>query len=90
MKKETKFNACKYLDFHTDFFKCEKTLMDFGKVFWLRDVSYNQTMPSLVQFCSKRGRLNEPHACLCKENKRCGDYVDFEHTVEVTINEETK
>jgi len=86
MKKETKFNACKYLDFHTDYFKCEKFLMDCGSVFWLRDVSYDPTLPSTVQFCSKRGRLNELHACLCKENKRCSDYVDFEHIVEVIEN----
>jgi hypothetical protein len=77
-----RFAACKYLDF-TDNYTAKKQVLGGGKVFWLRDVSYDPTLPAMVQFCSKRGRLNHPEACLCDRDKRCSDYVDFDHVVNV-------
>jgi len=77
-----RFNACKYLDF-SDNYTAKKQVTANGQVFWLRDVSYDPTLPAMVQFCSKRGRLNHPGACLCSGDKHCGDYVDFTHEVNV-------
>jgi len=77
-----RFNACKYLDF-SDIYTAKKQILGSGKVFWMRDVSYDPTLPSMVQFCSRYGRLSSPEACLCDKNKHCSDYVDFEHIVNV-------
>ena len=76
------FNACKHLDF-SDSYTAKKQATANGQVFWLRDVSYDPTLPAMVQFCSKRGRLNHPGACLNIGDRRCSEYVDFEHVVNV-------
>ena len=78
-----KFTACKHLDFGNSYNAKKNRISSNGKtkVCWSRLV-IDFTFPSLVQFCKLRGRLNDPEACLCEKDKRCGEYVDFEHIVE--------
>jgi len=76
-----RFNACKYLDF-SDNYIAKKQILGIGKVFWMRNVR-DSTLPAMIQFCSKRGRLNDPEASLCEKHKLCSDYVDFKHVVNV-------
>lgn len=82
------FNACKHLDFESDYSATKEVLAN-GKVFWLRDVSYDPTLPSMVQFCELRGRLNDPEDCLCESKKRCNDYIEHEHHVEVEVHDKS-
>ena len=73
-----KFHACKYLDFSRDY-RAQKQIINTiagPKVFWLRNGD-----PSMVQFCFKRGRLNDPLACTSKEEARCRLYEEVEHEV---------
>ena len=83
--KTIKFTACKYLDFSDHIYTAEKNLIQINgetKICWNRpviDISY----PSLVQFCTERGRMNSPEMCMCEENKRCSDYEDFEHEIDL-------
>ena len=79
-----KFTACKYLDFsekYTD--AAEKQLIGIGngKVFWMRKLKYDPSQPAMVQFCKKRGRLNNPEACLSLKKAVCGDYEEIVHEV---------
>ena len=81
---EIKFTACEQLDF-SDHYIAKKELIGSGgvtKVCWDRPV-IDDSYPRLVQFCKKRGRMNNPECCLCEKDKGCMDYKDFEHTVEV-------
>lgn len=82
MSQELKFTACTHLDFDDNYGNCKKELVNVGetKVFWMREVS-DIAMPSMVQFCKLRGRLNNPDACVCEENKRCSKYEDKIHSV---------
>ncbi len=73
-----KFTACKHLDF-SDSYAAKKQVLGSGKVFWLRDVGPN--LPSMVQFCKKRGRINDPEACTSEQHAACGDYENFNHDV---------
>jgi len=75
-----KFTACKYLDF-SDNYTAKKQVLGSGKVFWLRDVSYDPSLPAMVQFCSKRGRINDPEGCTKASKAYCSDYEEFEHNV---------
>lgn len=75
-----KFTACKHLDF-SDNYIAKKQVLGSGKVFWLRDVFYNPTLPAMVQFCTKRGRLNNPEQCTTEGHAACSEYVDYEHNV---------
>lgn len=88
MTKEIKFKACKHLDFSTDY-TAKKELINSQnttKVCWNRLV-IDSSYPSLVQFCSLRGRLNCPTSCLSEDEKQCNDYEDFEHKIDLsTIN----
>lgn len=81
MRETIKFTGCKYLDYGDNYGKCTKELISTcgeTKICWQRPV-IDSTDPSLVQFCSRRGRMNHPEMCLCEENKGCFDYEDFEH-----------
>jgi len=75
-----KFTACKYLDF-SDSYLAKKQVLGNGKVFWLRDVSYDPTLPAMVQFCSKRGRINTPEGCTKERFAACSYYEEIEHNV---------
>ena len=82
MKQEIKFNACEFLDF-SDSYSAKKEPISSGgvtKICWDRPV-IDSSYPALVQFCKKRGRLNNPECCLYDENKQCTDYKDVEHIV---------
>jgi hypothetical protein len=74
------FTACKYLDF-SDSYTAKKQVLGSGKVFWLRDVNNDKSIPAMVQFCTKRGRLNNPEACTSEKLAVCSDYEDFKHNV---------
>ena len=79
------FKACKYLDFEDNYVGCKRQMLGGGKLFWMRDVSIDY--PAMVQFCSKRGRLNNPESCLCESAAQCSDYNDFLHSVDVLDSE---
>ncbi len=80
-----RFTACKHLDF-ADEYTAKKQVLHNGKVFWLRDVAYNPLLPAEVQFCTKRGRLNNPEACLTYLSRHCDDYAEGEHVINVSKN----
>jgi len=84
MKNIVKFNGCRHLDFSDNYAAKKSAICINGKtkVCWDRPV-IDETYPALVQFCLLRGRLNNPEFCLCEENKRCSDYVDIVHIVEI-------
>jgi len=80
------FRCCKYLD-HTKghFTACElKDLHNFG-VYWERGAVWTDSgkNPRDVQFCSKRGRLNDKTACLEGTGGECSCYDEAERTVEI-------
>jgi hypothetical protein len=77
-----KFTGCKYLDFKTEYTAKKEVIANGNqpKVFWLRKVP-DPSCPSMVQFCSQRGRLNHPDACICLEKAMCNDYIEVEHNV---------
>lgn len=78
------FKACEYLDF-SDTYSAEKHLISVGgcpKAFWMRNVEAD--LPSMVQFCKLRGRLNEPQACLDAGHAYCDKYNEVTHTLFLT------
>jgi len=81
-----KFNGCKHLDF-SDNYVAKKQLIALHqtKVFWMRE-NIDPELPTMVQFCKLRGRLNHPEACLSRGKAMCDDYYEDELVVE--INEE--
>jgi hypothetical protein len=84
--REIKFKACKFLDFQ-DNYTAKKVLIgtkNGNKVSWERPI-IDSSYPPLVQFCTKRGRLNSPEMCLCKSNAQCSDYSDFNHCVNIKM-----
>lgn len=84
MTAKIKFNGCAHLDF-SDNYSAKKQILSGGSVFWLRDVS--PELPSMVQFCSLRGRLNSPESCLCERSKQCSEFLSTEHVVEVEVED---
>ena len=82
---ECKFLACKYLDYEPHYHPCKRQLIGSEpKVFWFRS---HQTDNAMVQFCSRRGRLNHPESCLSKENAMCADYSEEMRTVQIPDEE---
>lgn len=75
-----KFTACKHLDY-SDNYIAKKQVLGSGKVFWLRPV-IDDSYPSMVQFCKKRGRLNNPESCTEKRYAACSCYDECMHDVE--------
>ena len=84
-----KFTACKYLDFTNNYSAHKQPLVDTGKVCWRRPSCY-EGAPEMVQFCRKRGRLNNPYHCTTNELARCDLYEDYEHDVPDAELEEAK
>jgi len=89
---EIKFAACEHLDYSDEYARaCSKQLVitkslshyDEEKVFWYRHGAKEQGNPEYVQFCKKRGRLNNKTDCLCSEDARCSLYNEVEHSVEI-------
>lgn len=80
MTNNITFTACKWLDYN-DSYSATKNLISsdkITKVVWDRRPSDN---PRLVQFCTKRGRMNGPECCLSKLTAMCRDYEEIEHAV---------
>jgi len=76
--EKVEFKGCKHLDF-SDSYSAKKQLLGTGSVFWLRNVPSD--LPSMVQFCKMRGRLNSPDACIGECKAQCSDYEEIEHNV---------
>ena len=79
MSKKIRFTACKHLDF-ADNYTAKKVLIYGTKACWER-AFIDASVPRLVQYCKKYGRLNYPESCLRQADKMCSDYKEFEHTV---------
>ena len=75
-----KFTACSHLDF-SDNYAARKQILGSGKVFWMREVG--EDLPSMVQFCTLIGRLNNPEPCLSQCSALCGQYAEEDRIVEV-------
>jgi len=82
MKTEIKFKACEHLDFSDNYAANKEPIGIKGetKLCWDRPV-IDESYPRLVQFCKKRGRMNNPECCTSEETKMCSDYNEIEHTV---------
>lgn len=79
------FTACKFLDFEAGkYTPCSRNAVG-GKETHL--CWHRHTHSDLVQFCEKRGRLNDPMACIGKDRARCDLYEEFEHAVSVSDEE---
>ena len=48
---------------------------------------YGNGNPRMVQYCKKRGRINNCASCLFEANAVCSDYVDFNHVIEIEKEE---
>jgi hypothetical protein len=81
---EITVTGCKDLDFEPHY-SAKRQLIQGGKIFWLRKVEPD--LPAMVQFCKKRGRLNDPLACTCVEKARCSEYSESESTIEISVEE---
>lgn len=90
-----KFKGCRFLDFSDKVegvIKVLDTRID-PFVYWDRTGYVNNIFgkedrqaPRKVQFCTKRGRLNSPIACVLSEgNKRCPDYDEIEYDISELI-----
>ena len=90
MKTKIKFKGCKDLDFSDNYRPaCKRQLIKLGtdsKLFWMRP-DYGENNPLMVQFCKKRGRLNNPELCLSESHSMCSDYEEIEHIVSVDKEE---
>ena len=83
---EITFRCCKYLDHDESHFTgCRlKALHNFGVYFERSDVwTDGGKNPRDVQFCSKRGRLNDKIACLEGAGGECDLYDEEERTIKV-------
>ena len=80
-----KFTACKHLSYDKAKYgeSCALNLLGGAqiKAVWFRRYPPYPGAPRLVQFCDRRGRLNNPTSCLRKCDAKCSDYVEFEHIV---------
>ena len=80
------FRCCKYLSHNEkNYTGCKlKRLGSFG-VYFERNETWTDggKNPREVQFCSKRGRLNDKIACLAGAGGECNCYDEEERTIEV-------
>ena len=83
--EQIKFTACKQLSYDKEKYgqSCYLNLLGGAqlKAVWFRRDPPYPDAPVLVQFCDRRGRLNNPTSCLRKCDAMCSDYVEFEHIV---------
>jgi len=80
------FTACEHLDFEPKYAGCKRQMLGNGKLFWMRP-DYGTDNPRMVQFCKKRGRLNNPESCTKEGNAQCSDYKEFNHVIEIEKEE---
>lgn len=71
-----KFKGCKFLDYDENKYICELVGISNHAGWERRDF---EGRIQLCQMCQKRGRLNNPQACIGKENAMCNDYEEIEH-----------
>ena len=86
---KVKFNACEHLDYGPNYGPCKRQLISHNgtKICWRRPY-INPSMPGdLVQFCLKRGRINNPVGCLSKANAFCCEYKEAEKVIDVPQEE---
>ena len=80
---KVEFTACEHLDYEPHYGSCKRQLISCNggeKLCWKR--------PSdLVQFCKKRGRINDPVGCLTQDHAICNDYNETEWAVDVPDEE---
>jgi len=68
--------GCIHLDYDEEKYQsCSLEYRSDGVKFWLRPVS-DEDLPTHVQFCKLRGRLNHWEACISKEKAMCSDYKE--------------
>ena len=82
--EQIKFTACRHLSYDKAKYgqSCALNILGGdGKAVWVRKDPPYAGAPTLVQFCSMRGRMNCPTSCLCKRDAMCSYYEDFEHVV---------
>jgi hypothetical protein len=61
---------CKHLDYESEFLHC--VLKQIEEVrYWERDPIIHEGLPTHVQFCRLRGRINEIVACYNPGEKHC-------------------
>jgi len=73
---------CKYLDYdEAKYPTCSLEQCASGERFWLRPSPY-EGAPTAVQFCKKRGRMNQMLACTRKDRAVCGDYEEANASLE--------
>jgi len=69
--------GCKYLDYEDHYSGCELiTIESHGWKYWQRGKVWtegpgNEGNPKNVQFCKKRGRINEIFACINSDEMGC-------------------
>ena len=85
MITELTFHCCKHLDhdeshYHQCYLRAD---MDDGYAYFERSDNYcHDEIRKYVQFCSGRGRLNQPDACIMGNNV-CSDYEDEIRTLTI-------
>jgi len=85
--RTVKFNGCKNLDYQDHYTGCAKKHFKGLYVYWERDDRWNhEGIRQNVQFCSKRGRLNNRCSCI-EGGAECNDYENVMHEVEVEEDE---
>lgn len=73
----TIFIGCEQLDYDEKKYSlCSLEHRTDGVKFWIRP-TYNEDIPSHVQFCKLRGRLNHWEACTQEKYKQCNDYKEL-------------
>jgi len=76
------FSGCKHLDYE-DHYTARKELLSGDRVFWMREVSPYEGAPRMVQFCKRRGRINDPERCFTADKACCSDFSPVLHRVVV-------
>ena len=79
------FRGCEHLDFEPHYGHCKRQLITCfseTKLCWKRADDGD-----LVQFCSRRGRVNSPVGHPSQSNAICNDYNETDRTVDVPTDE---
>lgn len=61
---------CKHLDYESDYLQCELKERD-GVRYWQRNGRLYAGAARSVQFCKKRGRINEMLSCYIPGERHC-------------------
>lgn len=82
-----RFSGCRHLDYTAGkYTECYRNAINARagetRLCWNRAIQRD-----LVNFCTKRGRLNYAVCCSCDADKVCGDFEPNEHVVSVHADE---